>query len=82
MALMYTAVSREYIFPGLHLCDQLSVEAAATTTSAQSSMTAKLDALIAFTNNAHDNIQTQVKAVSPRSFFQSCLVVVNSRAIS
>lgn len=58
---MYTEVSKEYIFPGLTLCDDLSIEARKN--DAQAVMDKKLEDLTTYTNEAQKGVKTKVLAV-------------------
>ncbi|EGR44554.1 uncharacterized protein TRIREDRAFT_112146 [Trichoderma reesei QM6a] len=60
IGLMYTSVSKEYIFPGLELCEQLSVEANASN-SQQNVMDKKLRDLNSFMKDAQNGVKSTVK---------------------
>lgn len=63
IGLMYTSVSKEYIFPGLELCEQLSIEANAAA-SPQAAMDKKLRDLNSFMTKAQSGIKSIVTEVS------------------
>ncbi len=61
IGLMYTEVSKENIFPGLQLCDELSELAKAG--DAQEEMNRKNKELTAFMNKSVENVKAKVSKV-------------------
>ncbi|KAL7952121.1 hypothetical protein V8C42DRAFT_350355 [Trichoderma barbatum] len=59
IGLMHTSVSKEYIFPGLELCEQLSIEAIASN-SPQAAMDKKLRDLNNFMKDAQNGVKSVV----------------------